>query len=135
MKSKTSGEEVSDTTYLAELVMLRKYHRERKNLPAYFWNLPEYKEEFQKQKVQAVRLRKIFSLQAILNVLNDNKWVFSLYVKKLSTMFKVEERKIGRLESISSKSGEPSLPKKRQIKHKDKKMSEENNNLFNNLDD
>ena len=130
MKSKTGNQEVSDTTYIAELVMIRKYDRERKKLPSHFWNLPEYKEEFQKQKIQAVKLRKIFSTQSILSVLKREGWIFSLYLKKLPNLLKIEERKLDKLQKIinSSEKSEPLKKRKRETHVSD-------TDLFTDLDD
>lgn len=129
MKSITGGHDIKFTTYLAELVMVRKYEKGRKKLPPKFWNLPEYKEEFQKQLIKAVSLSKIFDEQALLAVLKREKWIFSLYVKRLPNMIKVEERKVKKIKEVS-KNNKDTVLKERKI---DK--VNQSNGLFSDLDD
>lgn len=81
-------------TRLAETMVRREYSRQNKNLPDKFWNLPEYKASYQLQMRHAAKLYRTYSESAIWAVINREAWIFSLGLKKLSTMIEVEENKI-----------------------------------------
>lgn len=71
--------EESSRDRLVTLVMKRKYEKSGKTLPVKYWNLPEFKSEYQHQMRGAAKLTKAFSFEAINKALENERWCWSLH--------------------------------------------------------
>lgn len=79
---------------LAEIMVRRRYLRDKIHLPDKFWNLPDYKKDYQYQVRLAAKLYRAYSEEAITNVVERETWFFSLAIKKLANMIEIEERRL-----------------------------------------
>lgn len=75
--------------YLCEYICEAKARKEKKDLPFYFWELPEWKSYFKSQVNTANALLKKYKMEAILAVLKDKKnyGVYSLRAAWLEPQF------------------------------------------------
>ena len=103
-KSPNTGEYVSQHQYLAEIMVKR--HAEKKGvvLTYKYWNKKDnfWAEEFKKQVTEAGKLLRKYSIRAIMNSLNEVKWVYSLRTKKLVDEIKRQQETLDKLEKKST---------------------------------
>lgn len=87
------GKFVTPAQYLAEMMSERYARKQNKDLPLEFWNNEEWAKFFVEQITAANTLLKCFTMTAILNALQrkENKWVYSLRLKKLNKDIVEEE--------------------------------------------
>jgi hypothetical protein len=78
---------------IAELMLRREFEKKGKQLPAKFWNLPEYKIKFRTQCMMAAKFLRTFDKDVIIKVLEKEKWCFSLAAKILPNKFEIEQNK------------------------------------------
>lgn len=76
---------------LVLIVMKRKYERQGVTLPIQYWNLPEYKKDYQHQIRGAAKLLKAFSYKAITSALEKEKWCWSLHSPVLQEKIELEQ--------------------------------------------
>lgn len=92
-ESKYGGGHISLTQYLAELMCERLAAKDNKALVFKFWDSPEWKKHFQFQIVMAGRLLKKYHAEAILEVLKNNKYAYSINAKWLIAKYKEADKK------------------------------------------
>lgn len=102
-------------TEIAELMVRRKYLREYVCLPNKFWNLPEYKPEYQKQMRLAAQLSRTYGIEVVSTVILKEEWCFSLAAKTLANLFELEKSRLEKTKLVENikKPAEvvdPSLP-------------------------
>jgi hypothetical protein len=85
---------MQDAAYLAEMMMRRKY-RKIKNieLAESFWNLPAYKKEFQLQVIQGKKLLAAYSFELLVELFEENAWIYSLFLKKIYDLAEQKKEK------------------------------------------
>lgn len=78
--SKFSGKSCRAAVYFAEIMCMRKAKKEKKFLPANFWNLPSWSEHYKQQVVAASNLLKYFSPTLIDKAIETKEcnWTYSL---------------------------------------------------------
>lgn len=101
---------------LVTIVMKRKYEKSGITLPKKYWNLPEYKKDYQHQIRGAAKLLKAFPLEAIIIALEKEKWCWSLHSPVLEEKIElesstIEKNKIAARETIQE-------PARQQIENK-----------------
>lgn len=79
---------------LVATVMRRKCERSGVTLPEKYWNLPEYKKDYQHQIRAAAKLLKAFSIEAITAALEKEKWCWSLHSPVLQEKIELEQSSI-----------------------------------------
>lgn len=90
--------------FLAELIVRRKFRKfENIELPDKFWNLPNYKTEYQIQIRAAQKLINIYDMDLILDVISENMWIYSLNLKKIPSLI---DKKISDRQNIKFKPSE-----------------------------
>lgn len=100
-KHKSNGKSCNAAQYIAEMVCLREAEKANVGKPAYaLWNTDRWKKTFQSQVTKAYQLLKKYSDKAILAALNSYKGknIYSLRVKFLEPIIKVEESKLDKIE-------------------------------------
>lgn len=80
MISKFNGRSTRTAVYFAEIMCMRKAKKEKKFLPANFWNLPSWAEFYKGQIVAANNLLKYFPAELIDKALETKEcnWTYSL---------------------------------------------------------
>lgn len=95
--------------------MTREAKRKNKTLPYRFWELEEYKAQFQKNIIilnKIVKSRK-YEYDAIINVLTSKKasFVYNLYYKPLDKMIKDEMERLNRIANTKVEIKEDARPR------------------------
>lgn len=95
VKSKISGNEVTQAQYLTELVCSRLYKKkEGKQAQAGFWSDSHYwTNQYKNQIIKANTLLRMYNFNVICRVLEQESWCFSLHNKQLSQKFVDEQKK------------------------------------------
>lgn len=95
-KSILTGDYVLPSQWVAEILVKRKSERDKKHLPDRFWldETSEWTKEYKKQIVQAARLIKKYSEEAVLSFIKNNQWKFSLFTKENIEKIQKEQEKI-----------------------------------------
>jgi hypothetical protein len=75
-------------------VMKRKYEKSGVTLPEKYWNLPEYKKDYQHQIRAAAKLLKAFSIEAITAALEKENWCWSLHSPVLQDKIELEQSRL-----------------------------------------
>jgi ribosomal 50S subunit-associated protein YjgA (DUF615 family) len=83
---------------LVELMVRRQYLKKGVNLPLKFWNLPEYKKDYQHQIRLAAKLFRTYDPKAISNVIEKETWCYSLATKKLANLIEIEQKRLALIE-------------------------------------
>lgn len=80
MISKFNGRETRTAIYFAEIMCMRKAKKDKKFLPANFWNLPSWAEFYKGQIIAANNLLKYFPAELIDKALETKEcnWTYSL---------------------------------------------------------
>ena len=82
------------TSELVIILMKREYDRKKIVLPDSFWNLPQYKHKFARHMMTAAKFFRAYDKEAIWNVIEREKWCFSLNAKCLPDMIEKEQERI-----------------------------------------
>jgi len=101
-KHKTTGQECNAAQYIAEMVCLREAEKQRVGRPAYaLWNTETWQKKFKSQVTKAYSLLKEYSEKAIINALNSYKGknIYSLRVRFIEAIIKIEQRKLDEINS------------------------------------
>lgn len=94
-KSPNSGEFCTPEQYIAEILMTRKYDKDKKQLPFKFWNIDIYKKEFIQYILWANKLTKVYPHEIVIKVLHTTgNWIAFLYTKKLNDLIEQELTKV-----------------------------------------
>lgn len=93
-KSPSTGEYISQSQYLAELMVKKQADKKGHTLVYKYWNNKDdyWSKEFVKQVTEAGRLLKKYSIQAIINATNVVKWAYSLRTKDLISEIKNQQK-------------------------------------------
>lgn len=98
MKKQESFEENSPS--FRDLIVRKMIERKHKKvLGPQYWNLPQYKEDYQYQIRVFSKLIKIYSKEAILKTINKESWCWSLNSPKLKNKINEEQLRIDREKS------------------------------------
>lgn len=89
-------EHSSQRDKLVTCIMKRKYEKQGVTLPVKYWNLPQYKEEYQHQMRAAAKIIRAYDMEAVWNVINKEKWCWSLHAKQLHTLFEKEQANLSK---------------------------------------
>lgn len=93
--SKYSPEKhISELQYIVEFVCERRAKSLGKDLPNYFWNLPEWKSYYMSQLRATQRLITKYSGRIILSVLKANGGIYSLRAKWVEKLMIQEYNKV-----------------------------------------
>lgn len=101
MISKFNGRQCRAAIYFAEIMCMRKAKKEKKFLPANFWNIPTWSEHYKQQVVAASNLLKYFSPDLINKAIETKEcnWTYSLRyqgilpaIKRLEAEYKIVEK-------------------------------------------
>lgn len=84
-------EHSSQRDKLVTCILKRKYDKQGITLPVKYWNLPQYKEEYQHQMRAAAKIIRAYDIEAVWNVINKEKWCWSLHAKQLHILFEKEQ--------------------------------------------
>lgn len=84
-------EHSSQRDKLVTCILKRKYDKQGITLPVKYWNLPQYKEEYQHQMRAAAKIIRAYDIEAVWNVINKEKWCWSLHAKQLYALFEKEQ--------------------------------------------
>ena len=83
-----------------DLIVKKMIERKHKKvLPAHYWNLPQYKSDYQYQIRIFSKLIKIYSKEAILKTIDKENWCWSLNNPKIQAKIDEEQSKIDREKS------------------------------------
>jgi hypothetical protein len=95
---------MNHAAYLAEMMVRRKY-RKMKNIELVdsFWNLPAYKKEFQLQMIQARKLLVAYPFDLLIELFQENLWIYSLNLKKIYDLAEQKKEKNKITVSITKK--------------------------------
>lgn len=69
-----------------------------------YWNIPEYKKDYVYQTRIISKLLKIYSKDAILNIVNQEKWCFSLNNQSIQQKINEEQLRIDRANKLAEQS-------------------------------
>lgn len=109
-KSRYTDKLVTIPQYLAEQMCERIARKNKEELVYQFWNTTKWKRTFLYQLQIANGLLKIYSSEAIINVLKNNPTAFSLNAKFLDPLFAAEQERLDRLEKAEEKIEIPPTP-------------------------
>lgn len=87
-------------TKIAEEMIRREYRRKYLDLPAKFWNLPEYKQKYQNQMRFASKFVRTYGEEVVWNVLKKETWCFSLAAKSLPNLMEIEANRLKNKELV-----------------------------------
>ncbi len=87
--------------HLAELMCERMASREKIDLPFKFFNLPKWKKTFLYQVTVANGLLKIYSEEAIKNVIRMHANMYSLSAPMLDSLIQAEQEKLNRRAQVT----------------------------------
>jgi len=108
--SKYTDKKIGASQWIAEFVCERLAFKQKKQLVYRFWNTQEWKAVFLNQMRAAQSLLKLYTVQAIMNVLSQNKNVYSLRAPWLDAQFQVEQLKLDALLTNYNPEKQISLP-------------------------
>lgn len=96
VKSKISGNEVTQAQYLTELVCSRLYKKkEGKSAKPGFWSDNHFwTKQYKNQIIKANTLLRMYDFNVICRVLEDEAWCFSLHNKQLSQKFIDKQKEV-----------------------------------------
>lgn len=100
--SRYTDKSITVAQYLAERVCERLAQRDKIDLPANFWRLPQWKRIFLYQVQLANGLLKIYRGEAIIAALRKLKQVYSLGANFLDPVIQQEQKDILRKEAIAT---------------------------------
>lgn len=69
-----------------------------------YWNIPEYKKDYVYQTRVVSKLLKIYSKDAILNVVTQEAWCYSLNNQAIQQKINIEQIKIDRAQKLAEQS-------------------------------
>lgn len=96
-KQESTGENNPSFRDLVVKKMIERKHK--KVLPSHYWNLPQYKTDYQYQLRVFSKLIKIYSKEAILKTIDKETWCWSLNNPKIQAKIDEEQQKIDREKS------------------------------------
>ena len=97
--SKYTDEYVTIRQLMCDLIIERLYE----SLPYKYWNESKYKKDYKLHIMQIHSLCKIYSEEALYNVLKKQVWIKSLFMKKIHSFLEKEESLIEKKEKLLSK--------------------------------
>jgi len=97
------GKDVTIAQYITELICEKKASISGKDLPIFFWKLPEWQKFYKSQIHTAYGLVRNYDSNVLIKVLNspEAKRQFSLRSPKLLSLFKKAQADINRIKEIS----------------------------------
>jgi len=95
-KSPSTGDYISQSQYIAELMVKKQADRKGHTLVYKYWNNKGdfWANEYKNQVAEAAKLLKKYSVQAIINATNVVKWAYSLRTRDLVAEIKNQQKKI-----------------------------------------
>ena len=124
-KSKYTDKEISEAQVISERICEIIAKNKNKTLPYQFWQLPEWKKIFTRQILEANKLLKVYSSEAILLGISlpKNKRAYSLAAPFLVDSIDEEQRKIdarksSQYETVEIQAPRPEVPKEKSILEK-----------------
>lgn len=92
------GKMVSAAQMLAEIMCARQAMKDGRELPLYFWKVPEWEKNFKRQIREANGILKLFSASAVFAALKtrDGRKIVSLGAPWLDDLCKSEQQKLDR---------------------------------------
>lgn len=95
-KSTSTGDFISQSQYIAELMVKKQADRKGHTLVYKYWNNKDdfWAGEYKNQVAEAAKLLKKYSVQAIINATNVVKWAYSLRTRDLVAEIKNQQKKL-----------------------------------------
>lgn len=95
-KSPSTGDFISQSQYIAELMVKKQADRKGHTLVYKYWNNKDdfWAGEYKNQVAEAAKLLKKYSVQAIINATNVVKWAYSLRTRDLVAEIKNQQKKL-----------------------------------------
>lgn len=93
-QSPTTGDYCTAAQYITELLLRREIGKQGE-IPIYkFWNKEPWKKKFLIQVIRVNKKLKKYSAKAIINVIKNNKFIFSIGFPRFDELIEKEEEKI-----------------------------------------
>lgn len=79
---------------ITKLLLERDYKKQKKILPASYWNISPYKFEYKRTLVRVISLLKCYEHEAVYQAFLKNKWIYSPGFPRMQELIEKEELKL-----------------------------------------